>query len=96
MKYLRNKVYTNAPPVRNDFSGKAGLKVVVLDNNIDGALKVLKKRMQQGGSFREMKRKLAYEKPSEKKSREKEESIRRQRKLARKKAEREGLTPKYF
>jgi small subunit ribosomal protein S21 len=67
------------------------LQVFVRDNDIDQALRVLKKKMQREGVFREMKRRKFYEKPSEKSNREKAEAIRRARKLARKKAQREGL-----
>jgi small subunit ribosomal protein S21 len=69
------------------------LQVLVRDNNIDQALRVLKKKMQREGVFREMKRRRSYEKPSEKKTREKSEAVRRARKLARKQAIREGLLP---
>jgi small subunit ribosomal protein S21 len=69
------------------------LQVFVRDNNVDQALRVLKKKMQREGVFREMKRRKAYEKPSERKNREKGEAIRRARKLARKQAQREGLIP---
>jgi small subunit ribosomal protein S21 len=68
------------------------LQVLVRDNNVDQALRVLKKK-QREGLFREMKARSAYEKPSEKRAREKGEAIRRQRKLARKKMQREGLLP---
>jgi small subunit ribosomal protein S21 len=61
------------------------LQVIVRDNNVDQALKVLKKKMQREGIFREMKLRGAFEKPSE--------AIRRARKLARKKMQREGLLP---
>jgi len=67
------------------------LQVLVRDNNIDQALRVLKKKMQREGLFREMKQRRSYEKPSERKVREKAEAIRRARKLARKQAIREGL-----
>jgi small subunit ribosomal protein S21 len=67
------------------------LQVFVRDNNIDQALRVLKKKMQREGVFREMKRRRFYEKPSEKATRERSDAIRRARKLARKKALREGL-----
>ena len=60
-------------------------------NNVDQALKALKKKMQREGSFREMKRHVHYEKPSEKRARQKAEAVRRARKLARKRAQREGL-----
>lgn len=67
------------------------LQVLVRDNNVDQALRVLKKKMQREGVFREMKARSAYEKPSEKRVREKADAIRRTRKIARKKAQREGL-----
>jgi small subunit ribosomal protein S21 len=69
------------------------LQVFVRDNNVEQALRALKKKMQREGVFREMKRRKAYEKPSERKTREKAEAIRRARKLARKQAQREGLIP---
>jgi small subunit ribosomal protein S21 len=69
------------------------MQVFVRDNNVDQALKVLKKKMQREGIFREMRQHCAYEKPSERRNREKAEAIRRARKLARKKAQREGLIP---
>jgi small subunit ribosomal protein S21 len=70
------------------------LQVLVRDNNIDQAMRVLKKKMQREGIFREMKRRKAYEKPSEKRVRERAEAVRRVRKLARKQAQREGLVAK--
>ena len=69
------------------------MQVLVRDNNVDQALKVLKKKMQREGVFREIKLRGHYEKPSEKRVREKAEAIRRARKLARKKLQREGLLP---
>jgi len=69
------------------------VQVLVRDNNVDQALKALKKKMQREGIFREMKLRGHYEKPSTKKAREKAEAIRRARKLARKRAQREGLLP---
>jgi len=69
------------------------LQVVVRDNNVDQALRVLKKKMQREGIFREMKARRSYEKPSERRAREKAEAVRRARKLARKQAQREGLLP---
>ena len=69
------------------------MQVLVRDNNVEQALRVLKKKLQREGVFREMKRRRSYEKPSEKKTREKSEAVRRARKLARKQAIREGLLP---
>ena len=69
------------------------VQIFVRDNNVDQALKALKKKMQREGIFREMKLRGHYEKPSEKKARQKAEAVRRARKLARKRAQREGLIP---
>lgn len=69
------------------------MQVMVRDNNVDQAMKALKKKMQREGIFREMKLRDFFEKPSEKKAREKAEGIRRARKLQRKKLQREGLLP---
>ncbi|MBU92911.1 MAG: 30S ribosomal protein S21 [Rhodobiaceae bacterium] len=66
------------------------MHVTVRDNNVDQALKALKKKMQREGIFREMKLRNHYEKPSVKRAREKAEAIRRGRKLARKKLLRDG------
>lgn len=63
------------------------VEITVRDNNVDQALRILKKKMQREGVFREMKQRRFYEKPSEKRVREKQEAIRRARKLARKRAE---------
>lgn len=69
------------------------MQVIVFDNNIDQALRVLKKKMQREGVFREMRARRSYEKPSEKRVREEAEAVRRHRKLAKKKLQREGLLP---
>jgi small subunit ribosomal protein S21 len=69
------------------------VQVLVRDNNVDQALKVLKRKMQREGVFREMRLHRQYEKPSERRNRERSEAIRRARKLARKKLQREGLLP---
>jgi small subunit ribosomal protein S21 len=66
------------------------VQVIVRDNNVDQALRALKKKMQREGLFREMKERRHFEKPSIKKAREKSESIRRARKLERKRKERDG------
>ncbi|BAM92975.1 30S ribosomal protein S21 [Bradyrhizobium oligotrophicum S58] len=69
------------------------MQVLVRDNDVEKALRILKRKMQREGVFREMKRRRSYEKPSERKTREKSDAIRRQRKVARKQAIREGLLP---
>jgi small subunit ribosomal protein S21 len=73
--------------------GRLRLQVVVRDNNVDQALRALKKKLQREGVFREMKLRNYYEKPSEKKARQKAEAVRRARKLARKRAQRESGLP---
>lgn len=64
--------------------------IVVRDNNVDHALRALKKKLQREGVFREMKLRRNYEKPSERRKREKSEAVRRMRKVMRKRLEREG------
>jgi small subunit ribosomal protein S21 len=64
--------------------------VIVRDNNVDQALRALKKKLQREGVFREMKLRRNFEKPSERKARETAEAVRRHRKLLRKRLEREG------
>jgi len=67
------------------------VQVFVRDNNVDGALKALKKKMQREGIWREMKRNRSYEKPSERRVRKKAEAVRRTRKLERKRMQIEGF-----
>ncbi len=66
------------------------MQVVVRDNNVEQAMRALKKKLQREGVFREMKLRRAFEKPSEKKAREKAEAVRRGRKLLRKRLDRDG------
>ena len=66
------------------------MQVSVRENNVDQALRALKKKLQREGVFSEMKLKQNFEKPSEQKAREKAEAIRRQRKLAWKKTRARG------
>ena len=75
-------------PARGDGSQ---VQVLVRDNNVDQALKALKKKMQREGVFREMKLRRHYEKPSERRAREAAEAVRRARKMERKRLEREGF-----
>jgi len=79
------------PFLNNCKTSGATVQVLVRDNNVDQALRALKKKMQREGIFREMKLRGHYEKPSEKRAREKAEAVRRARKLARKRMQREGL-----
>lgn len=69
------------------------MQVLVRDNNVDQALRVLKKKLQREGVFREMKQRDHYEKPSERRVRAMQAAISRARKNARKAAQREGLLP---
>jgi len=65
--------------------------VHVRDNNVDQALRALKKKMQREGIFREMKLRRHFEKPSQRRKRERAEAVRRHRKLLRKRMDREGF-----
>src|SRR5206468_10469274 len=77
-------------PNLQNFESQSAMQILVRENNVDQALRVLKKRMQREGIFREMKLRRNYEKPSERRARERAEAIRRTRKLMRKRMEREG------
>jgi small subunit ribosomal protein S21 len=87
--------FSNRPSALNSCTtregGESTVQVMVRDNNVDQALRALKKKLQREGVFREMKLRQHFEKPSVKKARERAEAIRRARKLARKKMQREGL-----
>lgn len=65
--------------------------VFVRDNNVEQALRTLKKKMQREGIFRKLKLIRYFEKPSEKRVREASEAVRRARKLRRKMIERDGF-----
>ncbi len=67
------------------------MEVSVRDNNVDQALRALKKKLQREGVYREMKMRRFYEKPSEKRAREQAAAVRRARKLERKRLERDGV-----
>ncbi|MFJ5370368.1 30S ribosomal protein S21 [Bosea sp. CER48] len=67
------------------------MQVLVRDNNVDQALRALKRKLQREGVMRELKRRRAYEKPSERRVRERADAVRRARKAALKQARREGL-----
>ena len=57
------------------------IKIEVKDNNVEQALRILKRKLQREGFFRIMKLKNTYEKPSEKKKRIKQENIKRAKKI---------------
>jgi small subunit ribosomal protein S21 len=66
------------------------MQILVRENNVDQALRALKKKLQREGVYREMKLRRHFEKPSEKRAREKAAAVRRARKLERKRQERDG------
>ena len=66
------------------------IEVVVRDNNVDKALRVLKKKLQKDGMFRELRLRQHFEKPSLKKQRKLKESLRRIAKEKRLKRLKEG------
>ena len=90
---LSNRVSEHVPIVGPGVRiGDGGqVQVLVRDNNVDQALKALKKKMQREGIFREMKLRRHFEKPSERRAREAAEAVRRARKMERKRLEREGF-----
>lgn len=58
--------------------------IVVKDNNVDQSIRILKKKLQKEGLFKELKNRVEFEKPSKKRARERSEAIRRLKKLSRK------------
>ncbi len=83
----RASTITPRPQIRNGVI--IIVSVNVRDNNVEQAMRVLKKKMQREGLFREIKLRRNYEKPSVKRVREEAESVRRWRKIDRKRKERE-------
>ena len=67
------------------------MQILVRDNNVDQALRALKKKLQREGVYREMKLRRHYEKPSEKRARENAAAVSRARKMDRKRMERDGV-----
>ncbi len=78
-------------PLAIDSESDGFMQIIVRDNNVDQALRALKKKLQREGVYREMKLRRHYEKPSEKRAREKAAAVRRARKMDRKRAERDGV-----
>ena len=62
---------------------EADIKIEVKDNNVDQALRILKRKLQREGFFKIIKLKSNYEKPSEKKKRVKQENLKRSKKIQR-------------
>jgi small subunit ribosomal protein S21 len=67
------------------------MQIIVRDNDVEKAMRVLKKKLQREGVYREMKLRRHYEKPSEKRARLQAAAIRRARKHERKRLEKEGV-----
>jgi small subunit ribosomal protein S21 len=78
------------PPLVLGLELRPFMQIIVRDNNVDQALRALKKKLQREGVYREMKLRRHYEKPSEKRARERAAAVRRARKLERKRMERDG------
>jgi small subunit ribosomal protein S21 len=72
----------NTIGLRDDTKGARHLKeieVKVVDNDLEKAMRILKKKIQNDGLFKRLKLKKSYEKPSEFKRRKQREALRRQR-----------------
>ena len=57
------------------------IKIDVKDNNVEQALRILKRKLQRDNFFKIIKLKNTYEKPSEKKKRIKQENMKRAKKI---------------
>jgi small subunit ribosomal protein S21 len=77
----------HTPPRHHSWKHHA--QIIVRDNNVDQALRALKKKLQRDGVYREMKLRRHYEKPSEKRARQHAAAISRARKANRKRVERD-------
>ena len=88
--FARRRQRPDRKPLGLERRVEGKVQVQVRDNNVDQALRALKKKLQREGVFREMKLRRSYEKPSARKKRERAEAIRRHRKLLRKRMDREG------
>ena len=64
---------------RRELSNLKDIQVKVYDNDLEKAMRILKKKIQNDGLFKRLKLKKAYEKPSEHKRRKQREALRRQR-----------------
>ncbi len=69
--------------VNATYNQEVVIKIEVKDNNVDQALRILKRKLQREGFFKILKIKSNYEKPSERKKREKSENIKRAKKIQR-------------
>jgi small subunit ribosomal protein S21 len=78
-------------PSRQECGVWVFMQIMVRENNVDQALRALKKKLQREGVYREMKLRRHFEKPSEKRAREKAAAVRRARKMERKQQERDGV-----
>jgi len=83
--FLSYKVLFNILTIENFLDGKKGarclkeIQVKVFDNDIEKAMRILKKKIQNNGLFKRLKLKKGYEKPSEFKRRKQREALRRER-----------------
>ena len=69
--------------VNASYNQEVVIKIEVKDNNVDQALRILKRKLQREGFFKILKIKSNYEKPSERKKRERSENIKREKKIQR-------------
>jgi len=60
--------------------GGVGVELKVVDGNLTKAMRLMKRKLQQEGLFREMKKRRYYEKPSARRKRKQKESLQRERK----------------
>ncbi len=79
------QVTNNNHPASNGRAGRRGrdslkaITVKVQDNDLEKAMRILKKKIQNDGLFKRLKLKKSYEKPSEYRRRKQREALRRQR-----------------
>mgnify|MGYP006242569185 CR=1 FL=1 len=64
------------------------MTIIVRNNNVDQAMRVLKKKLQKEGFLKEIKSRQYFEKPSAKRARKKAEGIKRDKRAEKKRLER--------
>ena len=90
-RFMANRIHPVAADRFDEQETTRRMQIIVRDNNVDQALRALKKKLQREGVYREMKLRRHYEKPSEKRAREHAAAVRRARKMERKRMERDGI-----
>jgi small subunit ribosomal protein S21 len=81
-------LYNDRQVIQHVSNTQTGIEVSVRDNDVEQAIKALKRKIARDGLLKQLKSKKAYEKPSERRKRKLRESKRRIRKAMARRAKR--------